>query len=103
MSVFLNYQWPGNIRQLRNVIERAVVLSKGNSLKLTDLPEELCPSGEKLKTKIIGNTLKQREYQAIKDALQSCNGNKSKVSRALGISRKALYKRLREIQDTSLQ
>lgn len=99
------YPWPGNVRELRNVIERAVVLSKGDCITMKDLPAELLPSEEKKNTSSeeIGRTsnsdktLRELEFQAIKDALESCGGNKSKASRALGISRKSLYKRMSEI------
>ena len=104
MNHFLNYAWPGNVRQLRNVIERAVVLSRGDCITVKDLPSELYPSDEKKSTseeraRSAGSekTLRELECQAIKDALESCGGNKSKASRALGISRKALYKRMSEI------
>jgi two-component system response regulator HydG len=96
--------WPGNVRQLRNVMERAVVLSKGDRISMKDLPPELYSSAKKSpseeRASISGSekTLRELECQAIKDALESCGGNKSKASRALGISRKALYKRMSEIQ-----
>jgi two-component system response regulator HydG len=83
------YPWPGNVRQLRNVVERAVVLSKGDCITMKDLPAELFPSDEKKspseegeKTVNSDKTLRELEFQAIKDALDSCNGNKSKAARA---------------------
>jgi two-component system response regulator HydG len=94
-----SYEWPGNIRELKNVIERAVVLTRGDNLTLESLPgecrgrEESCQPGNG-----DGNTLKDMELQAIRDALETCNGNKSKVAKMLGISRKALYKRLYEME-----
>ena len=95
MKVFQNYNWPGNVRQLKNVIERAVVLSKNRVITLKELPEEFLSLQEQteLPSK---KTLKDLETQAIKDALKECKGNKSKASKMLGISRKAFYKRLRE-------
>lgn len=95
MRVFQNYNWPGNVRHLKNVIERAVVLGKGNMITLKELPEECLSLKEKTET-TFKKTLKDLEIQAIRDTLQECMGNKSKAARSLGISRKAFYKRLLE-------
>jgi DNA-binding NtrC family response regulator len=97
LKIFQSYQWPGNVRQLKNVIERAVVLAKGKTITLKELPEEFLALEEQ-KDNFSKKTLKDLEIQAIKDALRECKGNKSKAARALGISRKAFYKRLREFQ-----
>jgi two-component system response regulator HydG len=95
MKVLQTYHWPGNIRQLKNVIERAVVLSKGRMITMKELPEEFLSQQEHHET-LSKKTLKDLESQAIKDALRECKGNKSKAAKVLGISRKAFYKRLRE-------
>lgn len=95
MKVFQGYQWPGNVRQLKNIIERAVVLVKGKMITLKELPDEFI-SMQGQTENFSKKTLKDMEIQAIKDALRECKGNKSKAARALGISRKAFYKRLRE-------
>lgn len=97
MKIFQSYHWPGNVRQLKNVIERAVVLVKGKIITLKELPEEFLSLQEHTEN-FSRKTLKDLEIQAIKDALRECKGNKSKAARALGISRKAFYKRLREFQ-----
>ncbi len=94
MSALYEYPWPGNIRQLRNVIERAVVLASGENITPAELPKELCPKAGATQKTSPKTTLKEMELQAIKDALDQYNGNKSKVAKVLGISRKALYKRL---------
>jgi DNA-binding NtrC family response regulator len=97
MQAFMKYHWPGNIRQLRNIIERAVVLGHNGSITLSDLPSEFCLFGESPSTAAAsGKTLREVELQAIRQALQTCNGNKSKTAKMLKISRKALYKRLRD-------
>jgi len=96
MEIFQNYNWPGNTRQLKNVIERAVVLAKGDMITLKELPEEFTLKG-KTETPL-NKTLKDLEIQAIKNALNECEGNKSKSAKMLGISRKAFYKRLKECQ-----
>ncbi len=96
LEIFQNYNWPGNTRQLKNVIERAVVLAKGDMITLKELPEEFTLKG-KTETPL-NKTLKDLEIQAIKNALNECEGNKSKSAKMLGISRKAFYKRLKECQ-----
>lgn len=97
MKILQSYHWPGNIRQLKNVIERAVVLARGRVITIKELPEEFLYQQEQIDA-LSKKTLKDLEAQAIKDALRECKGNKSKAAKALGISRKAFYKRLREFQ-----
>ena len=98
MKALENYSWPGNVRQLKNVVERAVILATGDKITLKEIPEELLSfksttnNGDNNPLK----TFRELEMEALRDALQACKGNKSKASRALGISRKAIYKRLRE-------
>lgn len=96
MSIFTRYPWPGNIRQLRNVIERAVVLARSDRISITDLPEEFQCRPQGAAPAVDVKTLKTLEHQAISEALQVYNGNKSKAARNLGISRKTLYKILNE-------
>ncbi len=99
MGIFYNYPWPGNVRQLRNIIERAVVLSKGDRITLRELPEELLSFSRTVKSTCPVRTLREVTIQAIKDSLDQCNGNKSKAARMIGISRKAFYNRLREFPE----
>ena len=96
MNIFSHYHWPGNIRQLRNIIERAVVLAKSDRISMTDLPEEFHNRLQGASPVADVKTLKTLERQAISEALQVFNGNKSKAARNLGISRKTLYKILNE-------
>ena len=101
LDVFRSYHWPGNIRQLKNIIERAVVLARTDRITLRELPDELRPAKKfnplpRATTKTELKTLKELEQQAIINALKECNGNKSKAAKILGISRKAFYKRLKE-------
>jgi DNA-binding NtrC family response regulator len=91
MRIFQNYSWPGNIRQLKNIIERAVVLSKGKTITIKELPEELLLLKSQSET-LLNKTMKNIKVLAIKNALHECGGNKSKTASMLGISRKALYK-----------
>ncbi|MDH4232441.1 MAG: sigma-54 dependent transcriptional regulator [Nitrospirota bacterium] len=98
MKMFENFYWPGNVKQLRNVVERAVMLARGDKITPRDLPEELLSTRRPSANCNALKTFRELEKEALKDALEFCKGNKSKASRLLGISRKAMYKRLREIQ-----
>jgi DNA-binding NtrC family response regulator len=96
MEIFQRYHWPGNVRQLKNVIERAVVLAKGDKITLKELPPEYIGNKRQKTMHSSIMTLKELELQAMKNVLQECKGNKSEASRILGISRKAFYKKLKE-------
>lgn len=95
MDLFRNYHWPGNVRQLKNAIERAVVLAKGNIITMGELPEEI-KTVECRHDFQTAKTLRSLEAEAVVNVLQRCSGNKSKAAKILGISRKALYKRLND-------
>ncbi len=97
MDIFLNHEWPGNVRQLKNIIERAVVLAKGERITLHDLPSEFLLHCQDTRESNTVKPLKVLERQAINDALLLCGGNKSKAAKQLGISRKTFYKRLKEL------
>jgi len=96
MELLSSYPWPGNIRQLKNVIERAVVLATQNRITENELPEELVGVRPRGTSENPVRPLKALEQQAITEALQVCNGNKSRAAKQLGISRKTFYKKLRE-------
>jgi DNA-binding NtrC family response regulator len=90
------YHWPGNVRQLKNVIERAFVLARGGQIGFRELPSEILSLRRQPAQNGSTRTLKELEIQAIMETLHKCRGNKSKTAKMLGISRKAFYKRLRE-------
>lgn len=99
MEAFQAYAWPGNVRELRNIVEGLVVLAQKRKISVDDLPREISAvdevrtvSPESIKT------LQELEISAIREALQLCNGNKSRVATLLGVSRKTLYKRLKEAE-----
>ncbi len=99
MEIFQRYHWPGNVRQLKNIIERAVVLARKNRITMRELHKELLSlSKQRDEDYSSVKTLKELEIQAIRDALHRYKGNKSKAAKALEISRKAFYKRLKEFQ-----
>jgi transcriptional regulator with PAS, ATPase and Fis domain len=92
-----NYNWPGNIRELENVIEHSVAISVGNRITLTDLPEQI--QSDIVATGDInysGTNLKDREAVHIKTLLEEQNHNYSQVAKLLGISRTTLWRKLKE-------
>lgn len=96
LTQLLNYSWPGNVRQLRNVIERMVALARGKTLLPAALPAEITAPVAKTPVSTRVAPLRELEAQATRQALEQCGGNKSEVARLLGISRKALYKKLKD-------
>lgn len=92
-----SYSWPGNVRQLQNVIERAVHLSKGGDISLRCLPEEIF--GHKRsrvcqQPQVLARPLKDLEMEAIRIALEECRGNRTLAAKRLGIDRSTLYRKL---------
>lgn len=87
-----NYDWPGNIREVRNVLERALLLSRGGPIKPEHLPG-LRRGEEAVSRK--ATTLRALEQEYIHSVIRQCNGNLSAAARMLGISRATLYRRLR--------
>jgi DNA-binding NtrC family response regulator len=94
MTVLVNYHWPGNIRELQNVIERAVIL--GNEMiRLKDLPGSLVEPVAREQADRPG-ILKSLERDAILKALEHAGGNRRKAAVELGISKRTLQYRLKE-------
>ena len=94
-SAIYNYDWPGNIRQLRNCIESAVVMTSDNILHFEDLPFKEKTENELIKIPV-GITMKEAEREIIVTTLNHENNNKKRVSDILGIGRKTLYRKLKE-------
>ena len=94
VTALLTYNWPGNIRELQNVIERSVILGSGTIL-LKDLPSALtgAQGGASADS---GGSLKGLEKEAIMKALEITAGNRRKTADALGISKRTLQYRLKE-------
>lgn len=94
--LFCSYPWPGNIRQMKNVVRYATLLSTGKFITLGDLPEELfmAPSTEE-PAPIAPLKSEDHERSLIVRALQETANNKSKAAKLLGIDRKTLYNKLR--------
>ena len=92
------YHWPGNIRELRNVIEQAVLLARGRTVEPELLPQMLHDGGpvEEVVRIAIGSTLHDAEREIILRTLEAREGNKKLTAQVLGISRRSLYNKLAE-------
>jgi transcriptional regulator with AAA-type ATPase domain len=100
-SALLRYQWPGNIRELRNVIERAAVLAQGGPIRPEHIGAELRSQGSADATLAgqshlppLRSEIETVERQRILDALSLCSGNQTRAAKLLGISRRTLINRL---------
>jgi transcriptional regulator with PAS, ATPase and Fis domain len=99
MAILMDYNWPGNIRELENVIERAIILSKGDIITPETFPDFLTKSkqGEVAGAENSLNlkeALKTPERDLILKTLESAKGNKSETAQILGINRTTLYKKM---------
>lgn len=98
-AAMIKYNWPGNIRELKNAVESAVVMCTGDEIKIEDLPRALRSQGEeKVITIPIGITMDEAEKIIIQENLAANKGNKSKTADVLGIGRKTLHRKLEELQ-----
>jgi DNA-binding NtrC family response regulator len=91
-----NYHWPGNIRQLHNVIETAVLLALSNQISVNELPEEIRTSAnrESYFTVFLGSSLDEVEREFIRRTIAFADGNKARASEMLGVPRRTLYGKL---------
>lgn len=98
-KALLSYEWPGNIRELRNSIESAVVLSRSSAIEVEDLPPSVRLSDSSAQLSLdVGITLAEAEKQLIMSTLVMSGGNKTRAAEVLGIGRKTLHRKLQEYQ-----
>jgi DNA-binding NtrC family response regulator len=96
MNALLNYNWPGNVRQLENALERAFVLGMGDTIELKDLPFEIREFAEAPRR--MGSTLnlKENEIILIGESLEKTGGNKAEAADLLGINLTTLYRKIKK-------
>ncbi|SEL04362.1 two-component system, NtrC family, response regulator HydG [Chitinophaga rupis] len=101
MTVFRQYDWPGNLRELKNVIRRMVLLTESETAGMESLPDEMTFSVNQM-PKTQSTDLKAlnegNEKELIKEILRQVKNNKSKAARLLNIDRKTLYKKMEKYQ-----
>ncbi len=101
MSIFRKYSWPGNIRELKNTIKRAVLLTKGEYVTEEVLPIEIINMKEK-NNKLHSFNTKENEKDLILNALDEASNNKTKAAQLLNITRKTLYNKLKEYENENV-
>lgn len=100
MKILMEYDWQGNVRELANVVERALIISVNEYITPADLPIDFSklPAGYSCLSDKMGlsKLLKDFERDAISRALRECKGNKIETARSLKLSRSKLYRKLKE-------
>ena len=91
-DLFMNYDWPGNLREMKNTIKRSVLLTKSDVISIAVLPQEMLNGNKAGEVPVYS---KQNEESAIRSALERANFNKSKAAKLLDIDRKTLYNKLK--------
>lgn len=108
IDILIKYQWPGNIRELRNIVERLAVISPDNEVSKDVIPSYILEQSYKSTAKLyssslytakstLNNILEELETQIIMDTLKACNYNKSQAADTLGIPRMTLYRKLKKM------
>ena len=97
IRLFQSYSWPGNLRQMKNVIRYATLLAKGRYITRAELPEEILAEVASQKSNQGATPLKDESHEIamIRKALEECNNNKTKTAQLLGIDRKTLYNKMK--------
>ncbi len=99
-TAFTSYDWPGNTRELENVLERMVLMTDGETLEVEDLPPEILgtvtPSEPSTLKEKVDTISRVTEKQMIVDALEKANQNRTKAAKMLGISRRTLQNKIKE-------
>jgi len=94
IELFMNYDWPGNLREMKNTIKRSVLLTKGDFIPSDVLPQEMLTSANESELSVSYYS-KENEETAIRSALERAGFNKSKAAKLLNIDRKTLYNKLK--------
>ena len=111
MEYLMNYNWPGNIRELENIVERCVVITESNVIDADSLPQEILSyngqsEGSSSSSRVssdsseplLNSAIDDREKEVIIKALKEHDGNKTKTALALGISRRSLHRKIQKYE-----
>jgi DNA-binding NtrC family response regulator len=92
MGVLVRYDWPGNVRELANVIERAQILAEGDTITTDDLPDNMLDATPAAGPPADPDSLEGVERRHVEEVLRKSGGNKVRAAKALGVSRRTLYR-----------
>jgi two-component system, NtrC family, response regulator AtoC len=102
MEALLRYDWPGNVRELKGAIDSGVTLATGDQISVKDLPLTVRSAAEGLVPRETGTqdrvNIHDNEVRLIMQALDESGGNRTEAAKKLGISRRTLHRRLKELQ-----
>jgi two-component system, NtrC family, response regulator AtoC len=102
LALLKEYEFPGNVRELANTIERAVIVAAGKRIELSDLPEGVRAAVRQQRKRQKPQSLAELEAEYVAEILTATEGNKAEAARILGISRKNLYERLARLEKGKL-
>lgn len=103
IEVLESHDYPGNVRELQNIIERAVALADKNTIQIHDLPSEIIPNTHRVSLNenvpiYVGDTIESAEKKLILATLEYCDNNKRKTAQMLGMSERHLYNKLNQYE-----
>jgi PAS domain S-box-containing protein len=100
INILQNYDWPGNIRELTNILERIIYITEGDTIQFCHLPfflQGMREASTKLQPSLLRNLREDMEKEALIHAIRVSNDNKNKAAKLLGIHRTALYKKMKRL------
>jgi DNA-binding NtrC family response regulator len=110
MNQFRNYSWPGNVREMRNTLERAIIVCEGSLIETKHLPPGFGQAPVRMSAEDpdsvhlgVGTTVEEAEKQLIIKTLEATNNNKTRAAEILGISLKTLHNKLKEYGNASAE
>ncbi len=105
MTMLMDYAFPGNVRELENILERGVAMAQGDTIEVSHLPDSIQKTGVFSFRKIEGRlpTLGEQEMEYIQRVLTEVDGNQTAAAQILGINRASLWRKLKARQETNKQ
>ncbi len=99
LTALMHYPWPGNIRELRNLVERAMILCDGRMLTLSGFPAQISENAQspETNTRNLKEAVQAFERNFISRVLNECGGNKEKAAREMGINPSTLYRKMADL------
>ena len=96
MKILMDYDYPGNVRELENIIEHAFILCRGGLIEVHQLPMEMRGIPQETTSSIMNMSLREMEIYMIREALHRYNGNRKKTAEQLGIDLSTLYRKIKK-------